>query len=94
MCTECHSRTWAKCFQLGSVGGVPWVPGLRLDWSIQTKENRFLIISNGDGVLSKGNKRGKSWEAEETITRGLWGGSYQECVYCTSLKLQDSVEYE
>ena len=46
------------------------VPGLRLDWSIQTKKSRVLVSSTG--VLSKGHTRGRSWEARLFYCQRHW----------------------
>lgn len=59
---------------LGSPGGMFWVPCLRLDWSIQTKNSRVSI--SPVGVLSTGHTRGRPGVAGETVDHKGCGGSH------------------
>lgn len=58
------------------------VPGLSLDWSIQTKKRGGFVRLQVGSVLSKGLIRGRLWVAgKELITRVVGGAISGTCIY-------------
>ena len=63
------------------------VPGLRPDWSIQTKRARVLINPTKVLlVLSKEHIRGRHWEAGEIVDhKGCWGSHIRNLHFLVTL---------